>query len=472
MDHNDNKRYKKLTDKGWQAMRQTLDTEMPEKQRRRPIGWFWLFGLLGLAAAAIGWWMSGTTSPAPTVQKSTAPVAAVQATQPTQRPVLPASEKPVGTSSGKARPEKYQLVCIFPDADRPVRSELVREQEQPEMPKPGTPEAGVLNFSAAPTVVMQNSESAGSREPEQRSGNAESWTSEAEPAIKMPENSPIAAASTPTDNNDSSETAVVDRSVAPSDTVVSLQPPITPNKFKPTWTAGAVVGVLSEKPVDYSGLMAGLSLDWQPFRKWGLRTGISYQYLPLAVENRPVVSLTQKTYVDATGDFSALNSGFNPGTGTATATGQESVLVPVARLHRLEMPLTAYWQPVPKFRVYTGAALGCNFYAQSGNRSLTNSKVYAVQSGTPNQNLNKQVSREIRATDFRWSIGFGFKPIRHLELGLHYQLQVQKKTDALLYQSVQDSFVNGNVKYDPVVVTSTTKALPNSRFMAQAVWFF
>lgn len=207
----------------------------------------------------------------------------------------------------------------------------------------------------------------------------------------------------------------VDPAAESNPMIPSIQPMKSAAASK--WSVGATTGVLSNTSASYAGATAGLSTTWQPGRNWGVRSGLAYQYQPCPSKDRPVVSISLATYVESTGDFKVYannsTSGFN-----AAAEAAAPVYVPVARLHRLELPLLAFYQPASRLRLFGGVSVGANVYAEAGDRSLRNNTVFDIQAD--NNNLDQEVSAKVRNLDFQGGAGLGFLPFKHLEIDLFY----------------------------------------------------
>ncbi len=384
-------------------MRRALDREMPEPRRRRPVALIWILGLLLPTAGGLAWMLFSPGHPGVMPRIENTPVAAVPPhpvqppytkitpshkantgepssklpakTTPTATPVpMPKSNvsnfKPTARPTPKSNPAKASILATALE-DQPAAG-------QPVYAKNSTPPAGSTDkqaaFSAIPNPVTPDNPSGTGPGPIVTPDNPSASASSAS------ENSNIAAnPNTPAqtgDNPSLAETVQPETSPEPAHTVAIENPapaqtvmeyaatdpaenpspqvdpesetnPILPaiQPVKSTvpskWSIGATTGVLSDASVSYAGATAGLSTTWQPNRKWGVRSGLTYQYQPMPSEERPVVSITSATYVESTGDFKVYannsTSGFN-----AAAEAAAPVYVPVARLHRLELPLLAF----------------------------------------------------------------------------------------------------------------------------------
>jgi len=495
MDRNLHKSEKKLANQGWNAMRRALDQELPEERRRRPVALFWIFVLLAPTAGLLGWLMFGPGNNSPMPAKNL-PVAATPALSPAD-----------SGSSTTQIPEAGMLTQTTDRSTNGIQSERlsngIQSERQIQVKEPKSKKNTGKVLESKKTTVRK-----GGISPEKNTIATTSPENMTPPAGKQPESDnnsltindlfvvPAAQATgltTPavaenaeppslSETTDAAVTAVIPSQIANTNPAVSVADSVSEAPFsmppapidplrhaeKQTWAFGANTGVFSDTRGSYAGAGAGLSAEWQPLKKWGVRSGVGYQYRQLGTEERPVVSLTASDYVVATGDLkvAGANSVFGQ---TTTSQDLAPVFVPVSRLHRVEMPVLAFWQPVSKLRVFGGVAVGNNLYAEAGDRSLNKNVVYNIQNGSANRNLNKEVTGQVRSWDMRWSLGLGFKPTRHLEVDIFFQKPFESgpNRNALEYAEFLDSFNTSNK-----TSTSPVGLNANALFSLAASWFF
>ncbi len=425
-------------------MQALLDREMPAERRRRPLGWWWMVAaalLVGLSLYLGGqFWPEGTEfSPRPAPQH---PVIAQQA------PPYPSSATPpthAASGSGKSdfsepadanastaggqrpssRPPFSTTLGVKQaggnDAGNPpgtVRASFDLVQNlvdgQPadfEAPMPTEP-------AATPTVVFSR--------PEENHLSAEPGAAASSPTT-VPVEKP--AESTPAPSLLPTAVAPAFPAAEPDETAPAIEPVRGPK----AWALGFSAGLLSAIQPSFAGSQAGFALEWRPRAKWGLRSGLQYQFQQLRETDRTIVGVATDDYVTATGDQNALNSPQFGVSGNADASSMP-VYVPVSRLHRLEAPLIAYWQPRLRWRLYGGVSVGTTLYAESGSRSLKNNTVLEIAAGSANQNLNQEISAALRGWDVRWGLGLGFKPSSRLSVDLMFfnPLRFKKLNETLL----------------------------------------
>lgn len=431
---------KKTTDKGWKAMREILDREMPVEQPRRRVWLLWLLALLLPAAGFFFWPKSKSAQPIAPVSTSERPVAERQA-KPNRDSdnaalVLPnaTSEEQIATNT----PPSVGMTISHPDTDTGQR--LSARKAPAALQGPRERFSGRI---AEPTVAPGSIARVGEDAATEDFGNLKNFQNPNTPDNATPE---TATATSPLPH--STETAPPDLTSAPqTDPIASIgdasatepdtpklanrpaaleqespehppstvnQPPSTVNR-SPSIAWAATTGLLAKSSALLGGMSLGLTADARLGKRWGLRTGLAYQYHRLQGEDRPIVTVTSGAYADATGDQSILTSGgFTVNALDLTA----PVYVPVSRLHRLEVPLTAFWMATSNLRLYGGVSAGLNIWAQTGTRALKGGNIYEIKDGVPARNLNQKVSTQLRNLQVGLTLGAGYRLHQRLEVGL------------------------------------------------------
>lgn len=210
----------------------------------------------------------------------------------------------------------------------------------------------------------------------------------------------------------------------------NLITPIDATSKNNPWAFGATAGILSSIQPAYAGFNLGLSTEWRAHSNWGIRSGLGYQYQVLRENDRPILNLSTDSYVQVTGDQKALAP--SNVTNNVDVDYSTPIYIPVSRLHRVEAPLLAFWQPWNRWRVYGGGTVGATFLAQAGSHSLRNNTVLEIQAGAPTRNLSSKITDQVRNWDFRWSLGIGFQPAPRFsfDLFLHNPLYFSKIADS------------------------------------------
>ena len=483
-------------------MAQLLDEEMPAGRRRKPVFWFWLLGLLLLGGGTWAWrhWQTAEPATQPT-QGSAAPVATLpqsDRTKPAAGSESTPTNGPERRTTLAAQPSPSVSPFASGNTSAPLRVVAPRNAAAsiaavpllaPSAPTTNTSvsqETPSEIYQTAPPSVAEPSNSTVSTSPPESAANLLFPAPPATSAIPEP-GTATAPASSPeqvaspaqvsaTTNTEVTELTVEDATTMTAPPANPAAEPILPKRHK-TWAWGATASLVLNGQFKYAGVGAGLNVDWQPFRRWGLRSGLGYQYLPLPSNERPILSLNASSYVAATGD-DRLKNNFGVPVASVDPNAQ-AVFVSITRFHRLEVPLMAYWQPFSKWRVLGGVSLGNTVYTETGKQGLTNSIVFDIADGSANSSLNKEVSQSFRTWDLQWNLGLSFRPLRHLELSLYYQrgfshsntaadLLANKYSDIANYYPAQSSTSGA----DLLQQSSASVVTGGSKILANLSWFF
>lgn len=442
---------KKITDKGWKAMRSTLDREMPARRRRRFFAWWWL-GLLLLPFAGAGawWWLR---QPAPPAQQPKTPLA-IPAVRP---PVVEAR----GSESRPFVPGKNHSPKV---EDRVSTDDRHADAETTNKRTSRTAAAGISDLASA-----RNDEKTKSATSNDVMTN-DAMTNDAI-TVTVPANS-----KTPGDQlllpipgripvlEHSSELRLQTVSCA------VRTPAVTKKQSSPArWAFGITAGIQSDRFSGLNGFSTGLVADWQIKQKWGIRAGLQYaQYRP-SLEERPVVTVSSTEYVNATGDDKfAADIIALPNNGTSSAVQPVPVLVPVDRLRRFEMPLLVYWQPINPLRIYGGVRGSYSLSAKASGQNYANNKIYVAQNNNALENLNALATSSLRRWDLDLMLGAGVRIGKHFELDAFFKPGISKSAA----DGSDLDFTSGtNGAYDPSV-TMTRNVGTQSWFFLNGILFF
>jgi hypothetical protein len=408
MDQHYDRDIEQLAERGWADMRRTLDREMPEQKRRRPFLWWWISGiaaslLLFGSLALYNPYSTQEATPAASAPVADLPAPATfntamspaqQATEPASG--LPATEHP-SSIPGRRTENTPALIIATPEGATasPAQQETTASKQNP------SPSAD----DAANTPALSN----------------------ALPAIDLlPSVAPKRLASVAVPNRSSVATTL-------------LKPAATNRPLQLGLYAGTLLAADSRP-----GLHGGLQLSWQPLRRWGLRSGIGYQYQPVPAMERPISTITGNQYAEATGNYDVFQL-----TGNVYADSLNTILVPVKALHRLEIPLELYWQPLRRWKLSAGALLQYTAGVSTADQGLlTRANKILDVSGS---NVGHLAAKDLRGWDVRAATGLSFSPARRLELGLHWRWQINdflpgKKLESLDYGApgLQHDFYNAS----------------------------
>lgn len=399
-------RDKKLADRGWAAMRATLDREMPAERRRRRFLWpWWLLLPALLAGGGAGAWFfakkpGAQPSPAITPETSMPVAAAPGAIRP---PATKEQPTPETTSSG---PAKARNVLEKPATQTPA----------------GRP--APLTSPAPLPVETERAIPATVEAPKPRNETNRLEDEAIDPRIETPSISPVLL---PGLHIRLQPTAVKH----PEMTLQQIPAPGEKhNRPHPSpWSFGLTAGVNSRDASGLHGLTAGATADLSLGRKWGLRSGLVYGYERLPQSARIPVSapaIVQYEVLDqdtSEGNFviiedvvAPVNNPYQP-----DSTGQ--VVAYVTSVQRLELPLMLWWEPVHRWRLYGGGSLARTFHVKTGGHQffVDQNQIINGQLTDPQNRLNQLAAREVRAWQTTISGGIGFRPSKHFEFDLFAQ---------------------------------------------------
>jgi hypothetical protein len=402
----------KSTDKGWASMRSLLDREMPEKRRRR-FAWWW-FCLLLLPIAGYGGWHFGgnsTKKEAIPEQTTTQPASIVDAQANPIKPVAPISilagtETPkTSEKSSQAKSTATTSSPAFNTQTKPSRSRSF---------KPFSEQITEKGFAASPP---------------------ESQRPLATAPIPVSENSVALASNYPLDLLPITA-QIVDNQV---ETAINTPKTYLTQTIQPTrkesyskWAFGATTNIATERFKTINGFSTGATVDWKFARKWGLRSGLAYNIHSPQEESRPVASVQSNYYTDNVGGAVVILD-IQTGVvvqGTSSSFYNDSlsgnVLIPVNRLQRLEVPVTAFWQPVRPLKVIGGFSFTRTLVTQSDNQNYTQDYILKLVDQKAEDGASKLSSSELGHWSADAMFGLGLKLGRSFELGCSVKMPLNK----------------------------------------------
>ena len=409
-----------IADRGWADMRRTLDREMPQKRKRRII--FWIF----LCAAALA---------------GAGLLARQNRHAPPHRPVPPA--KPVAPG-----PKVAAAAAVGREAAAASARRAAPELKNPALHR--QPVAKITPETAPAALELPKSAPGTSAAIEARPQS----TPMAETlALFLPANElPAQVASV-------QPAALRSRRAEAPPIQLRKTPGIRP--IRPAIYAAARLNPASGALSPSAGLLA----DWRWSGRFGLRAGVGYQYERFPRASAPGVLLSETAYSSLTGDDRVLDNNSALGTGGIVA---GKVLIPIASLHRLELPLQVYWQAHLRWRAYAGVQWQYTFQAQGMGSvvELDTSRVLLLPIG----DTNRLAAAQTRGWAGYFSLGLSHAFSRRMELALQYHARAKIP-------------LNNRLDYDPAFNLADQLAqyarAPYDRqaasirqFQLQAVWKF
>lgn len=461
---------KKLADKGWQSMQQLLDRDMPTDRKRRPVAWWWL-GLLLLPLAILGgrtWWQTESRQPAeqaPAMIKTERPVvlqnAEHQPAPPERTPVRSAEAKPAqaNKSVASAGNQAPQLSVVHSQAKNPVHVMQPADQATT-IPNP------VTDIVSTPTEQVTAA------------------LPEAGQSVVVAETEPTPAATTDTQNDIETATALLETPLHAvekeyTDPVttktfaayIAENPVVKPVQTNPRWAFGLSASASTEYFKYLNTISGGLTADWRFARKLGLRTSILYTRYRPSPSRQPVVAVEEVRYSNATGLYTGA---FNVPTGSNSnihdTSEEDYVYIPLRKLHQIEMPVLAWWQPIRNLRVYSGISVEYTFFGQSADQNYIDNSLVLLDSYASQKNASIAATSALNRWQLQYQGGLGLRLGRHAELSAFWRSPLR---NILPQQFDQVSFNSDTEQFHDPSLSVSSNSLPLiSRFILQGTWLF
>ena len=395
-----------------------LDRKMPQRRRRRVLAWWWLTGLLIPFAGLISWWWLNESSDQQPEQNSHAP--------------KEASIAAVAASSGWniAKDSRSTTLRLPTQTQVSGRSGpmVLRGAEQPPMDYVGVLEAPIFPADLEPLVKAEVQED--------EAANSLSFIT-ADPFTRLPA---------------FNHQALEGHEYQPDVFCPLFQPVFIPAKKivkKPSnnvqkWQVSASLGLSSERFTAVNSVLTGLTIDWQPLRHWGLRSGLMYEYYKPSGIARPIAEVDAMAYADAIRNHAFLHNNGVYVPGTSEALGLD-VALPVTLMNRLRAPLLAYWEPLRWMRVYGGASFGYTLGAKTSNKGLAfDNELVASRSSASAYRVNKLATKELPRWQVHLQGGMGLKLGKRCEIGLTYQQSAKMQFKSLFDKRQEEGQLSSN----------------------------
>ncbi len=203
---------------------------------------------------------------------------------------------------------------------------------------------------------------------------------------------------------------------------------------------GTNAGLISAALPHPTGAFVGASVDWPFSQKLGLRTGLGYQFAHFSPDYglQPAAQVDGQRYYDLTGDSSLIKlaTTSNP----APNTSQTQILIPVVAQHKLELPISVWFQASKKLRLLAGGAVEYAFYSVAASGSAA-SQLGSASNPADNfyadvKSSNVVVNQTLSPWSWHWQLGaeYRFSPRWAAHLTLQSQgtnpLQTQFRAES------------------------------------------
>lgn len=446
-------------------MRTLLDREMPvEKERdRKPLIIWWRWTVSAAAAVLLpaalltAWWLA---TPAPAYQEPVADRQTIQAEPSAHTAADLPHQKPEHVADGKQEPNEQNALPaidqrIVGETKRPLAknsNDVVRPDGASRQPvtaphrsdaaalpagdlagqvvvssgapaePAGQADPGVATASEATAVNAQTASEAASSAPSPTTEDSKATDAAASaPSADAPSAEPASAGNLPA--------AVSASALMPASTLSSGAAPalfIIEPAGQDAWSWGVSTGLVANDNLQAGGAAIGLTTDWDLSEKWGIRAGLNYRYDQPGAESRPLSAVSEASFAEATREFGILqdNTVTADPNSTPNSVGQDAsqtVLVPVTRLHRLELPLALRWEPLKRVRMFGGGVLSRLAYAQAAPTALTNTRMVLNTPADYQSDLNRAVTQTLPRWQFDWQLGAGVRVGKRFEINAFYR---------------------------------------------------
>lgn len=376
-------------------MRKLLDKEMPEKSRRRIFGWWWL-GLLLLPIAGYGSWywqhqkeITGKNQEIAAQQQEHSNQQASNQNKNVAQP--PVEDKPV-IATAKSGVTIYRPISASAWA-QPNLSNGFSKLQAPH------PTSAFLDENAIQTTEY--------------------------PLTNVPRTLALQSIFIDLSKVSSNQ---AEHFSAPATCAVEPTQPVEKNASR-HWAFGAITAISSEQFNRINGFSTGVNVDWKFARKWGLRTGFAYNIHSPQTVHRPVASVTSDAYasnvdggvvvVDISTGQELVGNGANPIHSDSLG---NSVLIPVRRLERLEIPVSVLWQPIRPLKLFSGFSLIRTLSTKADRENYSGNYVLRLNDHVAESEVSKLSSNELDKWSAYALFGAGFQAGKSFEIGLTAKL--------------------------------------------------
>lgn len=381
---------KQPVDKGWEQMRALLETEMPQRRRRRP-ALLWIF--MPVAAAFLVVWLSRRASYSPTPQ-------------PTPTSNSPAVVSPIASLPWPEDRAKQQAASSAPAvAARSNAIELA-------IPLSLTPKAGAV---ASPTIAATPIGAGEAQEPVSEMDEAQ-WgtvTGGRPPGMAPTPNLPVILSCVQSADADAPTGASPLQPIA--EMSLSTFTP-TNKRFWQPFGLG-LYGGTAAYPWDgnFTG-RAGLHVQYDINEFLGFRAGIglsayrvSSNHL-LTIPGSAAFSAIKNT-VNANSEF------FNP-----ARAEQYPAQIPLRWIYSLEAPLHAYVRIGRRWEFVTGAMYQRDQSVKTASEILLANRILDLDVSSRYFRINDLAANNVRLSRWVMHFGAGWNPLRRLNLLLYAQI--------------------------------------------------
>jgi hypothetical protein len=254
-------------------------------------------------------------------------------------------------------------------------------------------------------------------------------------------------------------------------TFTAEKPVIHPLQANPRWAFGLSASASTEHFGYLNTLSGGLTADVRLARKFGLRTSVLYTRYRPSPSRQPVVAVEEVQYSNATGLYTGA---YADPTGTPSniydTPEEEYVYIPLRKLHKMEMPLLAWWQPGRNLRIYSVISVEYTFFGQSAKQNYIDNALVSLDSYGREKSASQAATSVLSRWQFQYQGGLGLRLGRHAELSAFWRAPLHnilpQRYDLVSFNSSTEQF------YDPSQSVNSNSLPQISRFVLQGTWLF
>jgi len=450
----------KSTDKGWQAMRELLDREMPTEEKRRRFLWWWLLLLIPFASyGGYLWWGSHgpVAPPAQQQQVPSQPNPMANKTAPAMAPA--AAESAIHASGTPAASNKVETLYSEPQTP-PVASATTVNLSLPNTQTPGT-------NTMEPLSLASHAENRGLHDTAQENLTPIGEHISVGPATITSSNSQ-ALGFIPSllqlVENQTESYQDMPRTI----TLADITKVSTPEKKPSDFSFGGHLGLGTEQFRNINSFSGGLMANWQFRRRWGLRSGLLYTQYYTSLSTQQVATVTPSKYETAVDSTFIVTDGMGNTVSSANSyfSLTQAVVLPVTKLHMLELPILGSWKVGRSLSIMAGWNTAYVMAARTESTSYSGGFTLKVQTDSNNERLNELATNAVQRWRFDVQAGIGVKLNKQLELGLMAKIPLQStRADQL-----NDLDLNSLPTADPIIPAPANKRIATLNL--NAIWFF
>lgn len=393
-----------LTNRGWANMEVLLEKEMPVKNKRRRFLFFWLFSGLLMAGLGGAFWRKTPENVQPMEEHFP------KTQNPANAPAIQANIANADHSSTPTEPSATASIAL-----EGTKQPAVSRQSQPTS-STATKTGHSTQQSNLTTIDWM----------EPGTATASNGAKTAMEPVLEPLNNPVAQpihnALTSFDGLQMPNSTVssATRFELPFKAMYESPTVIEPHRAANPIQWGLTAGLQSQNFSEFNGGFAGLAVQLNLGKMWGLQSGLAYNlYYKSPNRTNGLAKLySYESYINEN-DLTDLDTNTIVPNPIAFDKTTAVVVVPVQKIHQLEMPVMAFFRPTPRMKILGGVDISYRFTKKNANDTDKNA-------GTASNSESTAVAPSFAKWNMRWQVGTQFQLAQGWEAGISYQSDLQK----------------------------------------------